>query len=165
MKALLPWQICDPCHHFGQYSDCDFHSEACDKFLHSAWVRRMFCSLTEDDLSMKTWMSSVICRHERWLPSVVTELGEWVPVEKSTSLAVTEESSSGRFLFLSSANLNSPMCRLHMFRISKQCCILHFPIAHLPLLRLLVQNGTKLPWSLEVTHLSLQVQWKELPTT
>lgn len=26
------------------------------------------------------------------------------------------------------ANLNSPMCGLHMFRISKNCFILHFPI-------------------------------------
>lgn len=28
-------------------------------------------------LYMETWMSSVVFRHERWLPSVVSELGKW----------------------------------------------------------------------------------------
>lgn len=28
-------------------------------------------------LYMKTWMSSVVFRHERWLPSVVSKLGKW----------------------------------------------------------------------------------------
>lgn len=94
----------------------------------------MVCRPTKDaPLSMKTWMTSVVSRHEPWLPSVVLQLWEWrLPKlgcqwKNSAHGDVTGKSSSARFR-LPRANLNSPMCGLHMFRISKHCFILHFPI-------------------------------------
>lgn len=124
----------------------------------------MFCRLTEDGLLyVKTRMARVVFRHERWLPSVVPKLGKWSLQKLGASGKINKYSchwgsTSARFYPLPTSihHCAGYIC----LELASKVFILHFPISHPPLLRLLVQNGTKLPGSLEVTHLPIQVQWK-----